>query len=50
MKRTLTAVLFTAFITFVLTENFALTHLSVQQLGTESGYLVSMFGVETLVK
>lgn len=48
MKRTLAAVAMTILITFVATENFALTHVAVRQQG--AGYIVTMFGVETLVK
>lgn len=48
MRKTLAAVFLTALMTFILTENFALTHVSVQQ--QETGYLVSIFGVDTLVK
>lgn len=48
MKRTIAAVILTALMTFVLTENFALTHVEVQKQG--AGYLVSMFGVETIVE
>ena len=48
MRRTWIAVLLTALMTFVLTENFALSHVSVQQ--QETGYLVSMFGIDTIVE
>lgn len=48
MRRTWIAVLLTALMTFVLTENFALSHVSVRQ--QETGYLVSMFGVDTIVE
>lgn len=48
MKRTMAAVIMTALITFMVTENFALSHVTVRQQDT--GYMVSMFGVETLVK
>lgn len=48
MRRTWIAVLLTALMTFVLTENFALSHVSVRQ--QETGYLVSVFGVDTIVE